>query len=269
MQPIKLTIITICLNGAKFLSENFDSVSPHLSEGIEHILIDAGSIDDSRVIIENYSKMFPNVSMIFETDSGPAEGLNKGLIAARGEYIGVLNSDDFYAPGALSLVLRKIHKNRADIIYGYGNVLENGKSTFVHVGRLKLRNFALQQQQIFQPSIFFRSSTIRNLNLFFNHENSTCWDAEFVCNLLKNGAKVERIPYALSTFRIHENSITGMATNEQEYLADMRRVTSIARQGRSLFFDKVGNLVTKSRPYTVLKRIYKFFFNSSRRRFSR
>lgn len=262
MESIKLSIITLSLNSAQYLPENFHSVLPYLSSGVEHILIDAGSDDDSRALIQNYAEHFPNVTKIFEGDSGPAEGLNKGLLAAKGDWIGILNSDDFYMPGALAVVLKIFQKTKADIVYGYGNVLIGDENTYVHVGRLHIRNFAMKQQQIFQPSIFFKRGRIERSNLFFNQLNYTCWDAEFICQLLKGGAKAKRYPLVFSTFRIHDNSITGSAANESEYWADMQHVATIARKNRVLVFDKLSLQIIKSKPYIFFKKIYMVLFHS-------
>ena len=257
MPNVYLSIITISYNQGKFLQDNINSVKNYLTDGVEHIIVDPGSKDSSRLISRAYAENFPNVINIFEPDAGPAEGLNKGLNVARGEYIGILNSDDYFAVDALKNILRIIKKkNSKDIIYGYGEELKDGIGTKVHVGRLNLRNFALLQQQIFQPSIFIKKEIVQSHNIFFNINNSTCWDAEFLCSLLKVGATTKRYPIVFATFRIHKNSITGRSDNLQQYLEDIERVATLAAANRSTLFDRYFDFREKNSLYIFLKYLY-------------
>ena len=245
---ISLSIITLSYNQAEFIQENIDSVknaliNVHAGGGVEHIFIDPGSNDNSRAIIDTYSKRYPNVIKIFEPDSGPAEGLNKGLRIARGEWLGILNADDYYKDQSLSKFLKCFPKlNRYDIVYGYGYLLKDESITEVHVGRLDLRNFALGQQQIFQPSIFFRKRLIDRTMTIFNESNRTCWDAEFIFNLIKYGhAKVKRLPIYFAVFRLHQNSISGSQANSVQYQIDMAEIMRRAKIDRNQKKDEIIN----------------------------
>ena len=266
---ISLSIITLSYNQADFIQDNIDSVKNALhnmtvfERGVEHIFIDPGSTDNSRDIIDTYSKTCQNVIKIFEPDSGPAEGLNKGLRIARGEWLGILNADDYYTDQALSQFLKYISKlHRYEIVYGYGYLLKNNTLTKIHVGRLNLRNFALGQQQIFQPSIFFRNKLIENTNTIFNESNRTCWDAEFLFDLIKHGnAKIKRLGIYFSVFRLHSSSISGSQTNEAQYLIDIADIRERAKIGRNQRIDLIINTLQQSILMAYPKKIFIYFFN--------
>ena len=262
MQSVQLSIITISYNQGEFLQENINSVKDYLTEGVEHIIVDPGSTDNSRLISKFYQENYPNVINIFEPDSGPADGLNKCLSISRGKYRGILNSDDYYADGTLKYILKILKKKKSkDIIFGYGEELKDGMTTRVHVGRMNLRNFSLRRQQIFQPSCFIRKEIIQNNNILFNIKNSTCWDAEFFCTLLKVGAKTKRYPIVFATFRIHKNSITGRSDNLEEYFEDLDRVARIAAENRNAQFDRLFEIFKRNRLYIFCKFLYIKIYN--------
>ena len=69
---------------------------------IEHIVIDGGSTDETISTLQKYNDKLKFVS---EHDDGTEEAINKGLRMSKGEILGVLNSDDYYLPGAVPAIL--------------------------------------------------------------------------------------------------------------------------------------------------------------------
>jgi glycosyltransferase involved in cell wall biosynthesis len=254
---IQLSIITLSLNQGLYITQNIESVKEFLNIGVEHIFIDPGSKDDSRTIIDSYANTRPNVLRIYEKDSGPAEGLNKGLRIAKGKWIAILNADDYYYEGSIGIILKYILKfNKYDILYGYGGLLEGQKLSKVHVGRLNLRNFALGQQQIFQPSIFFRKSKIMESGIVFNELNKTCWDAEFVFDILKSGnTKFKRLPIYFGVFRLHPNSISGSQRNLTLYNRDITRITKMAQINRNKKMDLIAHKIYQNKVFILTRKI--------------
>ncbi|MDA9389913.1 glycosyltransferase involved in cell wall biosynthesis [Bradyrhizobium sp. USDA 3311] len=93
-----LSIITPSFNQATFLPQTLDSVLKQKYPKLEYIVIDGGSTDGSREIIESYSDRL--TFWVSEKDRGQVHALNKGLQRATGDWVGWQNSDDFYLPGA-------------------------------------------------------------------------------------------------------------------------------------------------------------------------
>src|SRR5690349_13082517 len=96
---MKFTLVTISYNQAPFLERTIRSVIDQKYDDLEYIVVDPGSTDGSREIIEHFRPYITKT--IFEKDRGAADGLNKGFSHATGELYGFLNSDDVLLPGAL------------------------------------------------------------------------------------------------------------------------------------------------------------------------
>ena len=95
MQPL-ISVITVALNAAKTISDALASVAQQqASFAIEHVLVDGGSADGTRALIDRCAADSQSMQRIFEPDSGIYDAMNKGLRAARGEYVLFLNADDF------------------------------------------------------------------------------------------------------------------------------------------------------------------------------
>ncbi len=120
IQPL-LTIITVVKNGAKTLEKCIKSVIDQKGVNIEHIIIDGCSSDSTISILKKYSK---NIDYwISEKDEGIYDGMNKGLQLALGDYIGILNSDDFYKKNSLKIII-KYFKKYKDIDFIFGTVFK-------------------------------------------------------------------------------------------------------------------------------------------------
>lgn len=91
-----LTIITINYNNAAGLKKTMHSVLNQSYSDFEYVVIDGGSTDGSKEIIEEYLPLFGDrIKWICEPDSGIYNAMNKGIRLAQGEYIQFLNSGDW------------------------------------------------------------------------------------------------------------------------------------------------------------------------------
>jgi glycosyltransferase involved in cell wall biosynthesis len=106
MPPI-LSIITPTYNRGHILQTAIQSVYAQGINDLEFIIMDGGSTDNTREIVRQY----PEIRFYSEPDNGLYFALNKGLQLARGKYIGWLNSDDYYPPGAFQAALSLFAKD--------------------------------------------------------------------------------------------------------------------------------------------------------------
>ena len=114
---LKISIISVCYNSSKTILDTIRSVNSQSYPNIEHVFIDGLSSDNTLEIIRSNSKK-KNV-IISEKDSGLYDAINKGILNATGDVIGLLHSDDILSsPEIISDLIAKIYDENLDGIYG-------------------------------------------------------------------------------------------------------------------------------------------------------
>ncbi|MDH5640505.1 MAG: glycosyltransferase, partial [Nitrospira sp.] len=114
---MKMSVITICFNSARTLGDALDSVAGQRYGDVEHVVVDGGSTDETRTIIERHGAHIAR--WVSEPDHGIYDAMNKGLGLATGEVIGFLNADDVYADReVLSRVAAIMEREGLDALLG-------------------------------------------------------------------------------------------------------------------------------------------------------
>jgi len=112
----KFSIITVTKNSQKYLKKNILSVQNQTFKSFEHIIVDGNSSDKTKSILRRYKK---KLKIITENDKGLYDAMNKGIKIAKGEIIGILNSDDYYYPKALKIIKNYFLMNpKIDFVFG-------------------------------------------------------------------------------------------------------------------------------------------------------
>jgi glycosyltransferase involved in cell wall biosynthesis len=221
---MKISMVTLSFNQHDFLREALESVLLQGYSELEYIVIDPGSTDGSRELIENYSAGITRV--IFEPDKGASDGLRKGFELATGEILGFLNSDDILEPGSLQRVDDFFHSHpECDIVMGNGYIVDTDGRPVRHVEshNFTVNHYLYGGTQFLQQSTFIRRKAYLN-SPGFNPQNRTCWDGELFVNMLHRGAKIGYVSADLGRFRIHNQSVTGSQRLRERYLEDKRRI---------------------------------------------
>ena len=124
-----VSIITVVYNGEKYLEQTIQSVINQTYKNIEYIIIDGGSTDGTLDIIKKYEN---NISYwISEPDNGLYDAMNKGIGIAKGELIGMINSDDWYELEAVAIMLEAYKNNPTKSIFHADryNIDDDGNKT--------------------------------------------------------------------------------------------------------------------------------------------
>ena len=112
-----LSIITVVLNGEKYLEESFKSLHQQKNLNYEHIVIDGGSSDDTIKIIKKNENKIDYWCQI--NDKGIYDAFNFGMMLSRGKYLGFLNSDDIFSEKAFYYLKSYIENYpEKDFIFG-------------------------------------------------------------------------------------------------------------------------------------------------------
>ncbi|MGX5101084.1 glycosyltransferase family 2 protein [Enterobacter cloacae] len=118
MDKIKLSVIVPCYNSRDFIAECLQSILPFLSNAVELIVVNDGSTDDSANIIERTIQTYKDklITIIHQDNAGISAARNAGIEIAKGEYIALLDSDDFFHSDFWSEVLPLINDSTIDIV---------------------------------------------------------------------------------------------------------------------------------------------------------
>ncbi|AWG21454.1 hypothetical protein FFWV33_07860 [Flavobacterium faecale] len=192
----KLSIITINFNNRVGLQKTLQSVFEQSWQDFEHIIIDGGSTDGSVALMrENQDKFSYSVS---EPDRGVYNAMNKGIAAAKGEYLLFLNSGDhFYSNN----VLKKNHQHLAneDIIYFELEVIGQ-KKKFIKQYPDKLSFAYFLKDSLPHPATFIKAKTLKNYGSYDEELRVIADWKFFIDSICKNNVSYRKVNNTLSTF---------------------------------------------------------------------
>lgn len=211
---MKLSIITATYNAADTLRTCLECVKAQRVPSIEHILVDGCSIDSTMRIAEEYRANLAQI--ISEPDQGIYDAMNKGILLATGEVIGILNSDDFYPdPETLTRVAKVFTDSEVEACYGdllyvkksgeKKNGDWSGRNNYKTVRYWKAGNYSVEKfywgWMVPHPTFFVRRSVYERLGLF-SLELGSAADYEIMVRfLVKNRIKTVYIPEVLVKMR--------------------------------------------------------------------
>ena len=197
-----LSVITATLNVSKTIETCLKSVATQSCD-VEHIIVDGVSIDNTVHIIEEYTGH--PVRFASQPDLGIYDAMNKGIMMATGEVVGILNADDFYpSDNVLEKVSAVFSDPKVEACYGdlkYVDPVNVNKT----VRYWKSGNY--NQKKFYSgwmpphPTFFVRRSIYEKYGVF-NLDLGTAADYELMLRLLlKHGINTVYIPDVLVHMR--------------------------------------------------------------------
>jgi len=217
---VKITVITISYNSRRYLAECMDSVLSQEYPELEYILVDGGSTDGTADLIRERAGKDSRIRWISEPDEGIADAFNKGLALATGELVGILNSDDTYAPDALGRVAEaySLHPE-CDVFYGDMCRFEGERELFV-VKPVAPGPAIWHEMPLNHPATFVTRRAYEAVGRF-DADLRVAMDYDLVLRLYLNGFRFHYLPHVLARMRY------GGASDER-FLQTLREVSAIA-----------------------------------------
>lgn len=187
----KVSVVMPSLNVAKYIRQCVDSVCNQTLKDIEIIFVDAGSTDGTLEILEEYLRADPRTKLIRSAKKSYGYQINLGFDAANGEYLGIIETDDYADPEMFEALYKKAIENDLDVV----------KSGFYYYysvgGERNIPNPIVSEtmaKRVFCPTTDFHSK--RELTDFFNIK-PTIWSALYRRSFLyKNGIRLNETPGA-------------------------------------------------------------------------
>lgn len=224
------SIITPVLNGAKFLPSVFTCLTQQTFSDWEHIIVDGGSTDGSLESATRWCEDEPRARLLRVDGLGLYPSVLKGVSEAQGVLLGWLNSDDLYAPWALSVVWKYHLRTKASWMTGYpGCWDETGNLRFV-------RPYGWYSQRLIRDGWHHERllGFLQQESIFFSRDlcdqlGADDWKAVETCNmagdfvlwmLFARHEQLKVIPTLLSGFRLHGSNLS--VGRLSEYLDEVR-----------------------------------------------
>jgi GT2 family glycosyltransferase len=159
----RVSVVTPSFNQGRFLEATLRSVLLQGYPDLEYIVVDGGSTDQSRAVLQRYAPYLAH--WVSEPDRGQAHAINKGLASASGEILGWLNSDDLLTPGAVWRAVAALQAE-PDVDLVYSDFIDLNERT----GRARRRaswpvGFAalVERNVIPQPTAFYRRDLLARI----------------------------------------------------------------------------------------------------------
>lgn len=193
-----VSIITIVLNGEKYIEQTILSVLSERRINIEYIIIDGGSTDSTLNIIEKYKE---NIDVIVsEGDDGIYYAINKGISLANGELIGIIHCGDYYLPNAIFDCYKTYVNSKADIIYGNIMIIEENDLIEFTSKAIPNHLYLGLRMSIFHPSTFVTKKCYEVNELYDTSFKVAADYALFLKNFLA-GVNFQYINVEVAAFR--------------------------------------------------------------------
>lgn len=182
MKPLISVVIPI-YNSERTLGAVLHSVIKQNYRPIEIILVNDGSVDNSKTLIEEFMEAYPNeqVYCIDQINQGVSVARNNGMKNSNGDYIALLDSDDIWKENKLSLQMKAFHENEnIDLLATNRNGekfdtffnLKFKKITKIPPKLLLYKNFLLT------PTVLFKREIIDEVG-YFNEKMTHSEDLEY------------------------------------------------------------------------------------------
>lgn len=215
----KVSVIIPNYNGERFLVQCLNSVIKQNYDNKEIIIIDDGSTDESRKIIEKYIKEHSehNIIPIFQANMNASIARNEGIKVASGKYVVFLDSDDILEDNIIKFCVESMKKNNSDLVIGNytiinedNEVIENNKD--IMGGKEYTSNNIFSELFDVNPvpsNKLYDLELIKKAGLFFGNVRIG-QDLNFYLKYLLICKKISTIDRGVYKYRIVSNSMSRM-----------------------------------------------------------
>lgn len=219
MTTPRFSIVTPCLDRAATIGAAIDSVLAQGHPSFEHIIVDGGSTDGTAEVLARY----PHLTVIRETDRNLYDAINKGLRAVRGEVVGLLNSDDLFAPGAFATAEAGFADPAVEMVLGGAEFFAEQEGREVVQQRLSGAANDLAESNVIggittMNAAFYRRALIERVGPFDDRFPLSA-DKDFWLRLVLLAPRLARTGATIIRYRSHAGSLTFAADDLREKLS--------------------------------------------------
>lgn len=218
----KISVITPTFNSENTISGTIDALLKQTFSDFEYIIIDGVSKDKTVEKIQSYIPQFEakgvTVRIISEPDKGVYDAMNKGIKLAKGQLVGITNSDDWYEENTLEVMWKKYTDGKVDpansMIYGIERVWKDGK-----VYNLQRRGAAFISESVLPHSTLFVAKAVYDKYGAYDLSVKILADYDFICRCVSQGVDLEEVDVVISNF-----CLGGISSSYFDFYSDYYRI---------------------------------------------
>jgi glycosyltransferase involved in cell wall biosynthesis len=240
----EVSVIMSVYNGQDYLRESIESILNQTFKNFEFIIIDDGSTDRSREIINSFSDN--RIKLICQENTGLAIALNKGIGISCAPLIARMDADDIALPERLEIQMRFLKEDKGYVLVGSNAIVIDMNDEFVFQTRLPLTWEEIQKN--FPESSFLHSSVVfskevfhlcggyfEEISMLYSFEDSILW------NKIKDYGKMANIATPLLKYRLTPTAATTKSGREAQVAAKV--LIDIVKEGK-LSLENRGKLLS-------------------------
>lgn len=228
-----ISVVIPSYEQGQFIGRTICSLADQRYPGLELVVQDGGSKDETRDVLKKYEKVL--TSWFCEPDSGQSEAINKGFARTNGEIMAWINSDDLLLPGALHHVANFFLSHpEVDVLYGNRLMVDERNC---EIGRWILPGHDAELLSwvdfIPQETLFWRRRIWEKVGAGVDESLRFAMDWDLLLRFRKVGAVFAHLPHFLGAFRVHglqktssEMHTFGKVEMERLRLRELGRVPS-------------------------------------------
>lgn len=214
----KISIVMPLYNSGNLIHFTIKSILNQTHTNFELILINDASKDDTLNVIKEYQKKDKRIKIINNKQNlGISLASNKGLAAAKGKYIAMMDHDDISLPERFEKQIAYLEKNKDIFLIGTGNKyidkdgnILNKIKTITNPDKIK-KEIISGTNRICHPSIMFRNET----KIKYREKIYYAQDVDFFLQLLSENKVLTNIPDVLFHYRVHDTQTSMEKRNKQ------------------------------------------------------
>jgi len=212
-----ITIITVVLNGIKYIEKTILSVIDQTYKDIEYIIIDGGSKDGTVDIIKKYEKHIHY--WCSEPDSGVYDAMNKGIDRATGSWINFMNAGDhFYSPDSVSQIFSSNEDlDQYAILYGDAEFRLNSLSYII---KAQSNTISDEFMPFSHQASFVRSDIAKATKFDLSYKIAA--DTAFSLKLIRQGYQFKHLPVIVCSYDASEGLSVKNEILRSKELVDMQ-----------------------------------------------
>ena len=233
--PPAISVIIPAWNAADHIGASLSSLYRQSFKNFEIIVINDGSTDNTSAFLNAHSNRH-NITVVNQENRGQGAARNHGLNLARGEYVLFLDSDDMLEPCALEVALRRIEKDKSDlVVFDWKYLQRNGMYSYRHTtpyfGQELLVGSDCEQlltiKSMFSVTALYRRAFLVDAQIRYL-EGGIYEDVPFWTKVAISASRVSLVHSPLYTIRVHGASTTKTQHDTDRHARDFVNATKAA-----------------------------------------